>query len=138
MLTLAKVNKAINAKYPGIQLTKGEGYFYLFSDIEAIELKICHLFTSSIYVSAINHLSLDQWLMHVNRVLNDADQLETEREPVFAKREWFTIKGQTNLFEAFYPFYHSGENKVFGWLHDANKKFLTCTLIEDNLLELVK
>lgn len=137
MLTLAKVNKAINAKYPGVQLTKGEGYFYLYSDDKEIGLKICGLYTSSIGVFAINHLNLEQWLMHVNRVLNDAERLETEREPVFAKKEWFTIKDQTNLFEAFYPFYTEG-NKVFGWLHDANKKFLTCTLLPVDSLELVK
>lgn len=61
-LTLAKVNKHIQTKYPLIQLIKGNGYFYIASDDDAMVLKLAALYTTSIPVYAINHLTLGGWI----------------------------------------------------------------------------
>ena len=85
MLTLAKVNKAINEKWPGVQLAKGEGNFYIYSDNKELDLKIGMLYQCSIPVYGINQLSLQQWIESVDYVLKDKHQLECSREPVFAE-----------------------------------------------------
>lgn len=81
-LTLAKVNKHIQAKYPLIQLVKGEGYFYVHSDDDAMGLKLAMLFTTSIPVYAINQLTIGGWMDSVEYVLRDGQQVEWNRNPI--------------------------------------------------------
>jgi len=83
MLTLAKVNKAIAAKYPGVKLAKGEGNFFIYSEDKELDLKIGMLYQTSIPVFAINHLSLEKWVESVGYVLEDKHELECNRNPVF-------------------------------------------------------
>jgi len=82
-LTLAKVNAEIQAKYPGIELVRGKGYFYIDSKDEALALKIAGLYTSSIYVNSLNQASLEQWMKYVEFVLIDGYRFEFDRSPVF-------------------------------------------------------
>lgn len=81
-ITLAKVNKAIHAKFPEIKLIRGEGYYYIYSDNEALSLKIAGLFTSSIPVYSIKHASIEKLVEMVEHVLNDLDRSIYEREPI--------------------------------------------------------
>jgi hypothetical protein len=87
MLTLARVNKAIAAKWPGVILFKGEGNFFIYSDNKELDLKIGMLYQTSINVCAINHLSLEQWIESVDYVLQDKHELELSRNPVFPESE---------------------------------------------------
>jgi hypothetical protein len=84
-LTLSKVNKYIQTKYPEIELVKGENYFYVASDNDEIALKLARLFSTSIYVSKLNNVSLDKWLEYVEYVLEDSERSSVDREPVYPK-----------------------------------------------------
>jgi|DEB0MinimDraft_6_1074348.scaffolds.fasta_scaffold14713_2 hypothetical protein len=57
MLTLKKVNAAIQKIEDGWELVKGEGYFYW---VHPTDLSYLDLSTVSVY--RLNHLTLDQWI----------------------------------------------------------------------------
>lgn len=81
-LTLAKVNKHIQAKYPLIQLVRGEGDFYIASEDDAMALKLAALYTTSIPVHAINNLTLGGWMDSVEYVMRDAQRNQYDRNPI--------------------------------------------------------
>lgn len=83
MLTLKRVNKAIEEKYPKVFLVKGNGYYYLASDDSEIGLKLATLHTTSIDIFDISHLSLERWMDEVKYVLSDSNRSEDERSPVY-------------------------------------------------------
>jgi hypothetical protein len=83
MLTLKKINNAIKDKFPGVILVKGEGYFYVDSDLDDIGLKIAALQQQSIYVYKVNDLPLKRWIECIDYVLKDSYRIDLEREPVF-------------------------------------------------------
>ena len=68
MLTLNQVNKEIAKTYPMVKLAKGNGYFYIYSeDIETGNF-LASLYSTSILVHKINHLTLKQWIEAINEL----------------------------------------------------------------------
>ena len=68
MLTLNKVNKEIAKTYPTVKLAKGNGYFYIYSeDIETGNF-LASLYSTSILVDKINHLTIKQWIEAINEL----------------------------------------------------------------------
>jgi len=70
-IRIAQVNKAIHNVYPTINLIKGDGYFYIYSNDAVMALRIAGLFTSSIAVYKINDLTIDQWVDSVKQLFKD-------------------------------------------------------------------
>lgn len=58
MLQLRAVNKHVAAISPHLELVKGDGYFYFVYDDGVAS----HYGDRSVWVFALNHLSLEQWL----------------------------------------------------------------------------
>ena len=56
--TIAKINAAI-AKH-GIEIVKGNGYFWFFGEIDIPSVYTCHL----------RDLTLEQWVQHVEDAIN--------------------------------------------------------------------
>ena len=94
MLTLKKINKAVQKLYPEIQVVRTLDYFTVWSENEAISLKIAGLYQNSIHVYRVNQLTLEQWISHVKFVLDDNYRNELEREPVFPKSKRVDISGK--------------------------------------------
>lgn len=68
--SLEALNKEIQKKYPGLELVRGEGYYYLYSDDPELGLKIAGLFCSGIYVYDVSHISLERWLIEIENLFN--------------------------------------------------------------------
>lgn len=85
MLTLKKINKAIQEKYPEIYLVRSteKNYFYLHSDNQVLALKLAGLYTTSIFMHSINQANLERWIQFVDFVVEDRERIATERQPVF-------------------------------------------------------
>lgn len=73
-IRIALVNKAIQKKYPLIELVKGEGYYYVHSSNDYMALKLATLYTTSISVPNLNQMGLDRWVANVERILRDEEQ----------------------------------------------------------------
>lgn len=69
MLTLARVNKKIQEKYPKLLLVRGEDYFYFSSDDDALADALLARESSAVYVYRLNHQSLEQWLADADWVM---------------------------------------------------------------------
>jgi hypothetical protein len=69
--SISQVNKAIHEVYPLVNLIKGDGYFYIYSDDDATSIKIARLFISSIAVYKIGDMTIDQWVESVKLLLNE-------------------------------------------------------------------
>ena len=72
-VTLAAVNEAIQKKHPKIVLERGEGHFYVASDDPEMGLFLASLYTTSIHVYAIWHLTVEQWIEEVEKILADEE-----------------------------------------------------------------
>lgn len=98
MLTLRQINAEIEKRYPKVFLVKGRGYYYLASDDDRISLKLAALYTTSIAIFRMGHLSLDRWMQEVRVVLNDAQRHPSERRPVFPEKKttYINCKIETN------------------------------------------
>lgn len=79
--TINQVQKEIKKLFPLIELIKGEGYFWIWSEDEETAKKIGQLFSTSIYVDKICHLSMEQWIQSVKSVLADTEG--QKRNPVY-------------------------------------------------------
>lgn len=64
-IQLRTVNKAI--AHMGIELVKGEGYFYFFPLDPAAPM----LDNATEYVYALNHISLSEWVHRAENVIAD-------------------------------------------------------------------
>lgn len=60
--SLAQINKALNIKYPNLELVKGKGYFYLIAKNDEGTNQLLHLDSTSIYSYRLSNLSVDQWV----------------------------------------------------------------------------
>jgi hypothetical protein len=67
--SLQQVNKALQEKFPGIFLTRGKGYYYIWSDDETIQLKLAGLYTTSIPVYSIKEQTVERWIEDVKELL---------------------------------------------------------------------
>lgn len=68
-ITMKQVNEAIGAKYPGVFLVKGKGYYYIASDEDKQALYIASLYQTSVYVSKLNQLTVEQWVSSVDALM---------------------------------------------------------------------
>ena len=64
MLTLKQVNKEIAARWPGYELVKGDGYFYIHGPDTEL------WYESMICVFRINHLPLRHWIECVENLFD--------------------------------------------------------------------
>lgn len=78
-ITLKAVNAAIAKEFPNVQLFKGEGCFYIFSEHPETALKIAGLYQCGIYVYRLGDFPLERWVQEVKQLLKD--------EPYFATNE---------------------------------------------------
>lgn len=83
MLTLKKINAELQKKYPGIELVRGQGYFYVYSEDDDLGLKLAGLYTTSIPVDKLNQMTMEKWIEAVEYVLKDMQRLPYARCPVF-------------------------------------------------------
>lgn len=86
-----RVNKAIEAKYPGVRIMKdkwdgGANYFYVYSDNEAMSIKLAGLYSKSILVDKITQMTVEEWVEAVEYVL-----LDTERPNALERTPAITI-----------------------------------------------
>lgn len=65
-VTLKKLNAYLQVRAPRLELVKGKGYFY-FAD-RNIEMDAFDL-PDSVYVYALNHLSLERWYEVIDAAL---------------------------------------------------------------------
>jgi hypothetical protein len=64
MLTLKTVNREVQKKFPGYELLKGNGYFYVHGHNS-------HMWNETmIYTYRLNHMTLDQWIDSVTHIIN--------------------------------------------------------------------
>jgi hypothetical protein len=82
-LTINKINARIQERFSGIKLTRGKGYFYLYSDDEVLALKLAALHTTTISVYSLNQVTMDRWMEFVEYVLKDSERNPSDRCPVF-------------------------------------------------------
>jgi hypothetical protein len=74
--TLTQVNKAIQKVYPTLNLTKGEGYFYLYSDDDATGNQLAMWYCTSIYSCHLNQCTVEQWVESVEMLAEDVSNTE--------------------------------------------------------------
>lgn len=60
-----------------VQLEKGKGYFYIWSDDEETALMIAGIYDNSIMVNSFNQLNIKQWINEIIWIL-----LQRDYEPV--------------------------------------------------------
>lgn len=70
---LKEVNKAIQAKFPKVELVRGEGYYYISSQDEEEGLKMAGLYTTSIPVAYLHQQTIQQWVDSVEDLLKDQE-----------------------------------------------------------------
>lgn len=74
-MQLRTINKALDAKYPGLELVKGHGYFYFMgAGMEMISQE------TGVYTSKLNDLTLDQWLGEADRRMSEVVEIEANRK----------------------------------------------------------
>lgn len=74
-MQLRTINKALSAKYPGLELVKGEGYFYFAgAGVEMISQE------TGVYVYKLNDLTLDHWIAEADRRMAEVAQIEADQK----------------------------------------------------------
>lgn len=70
MITLNQINKAITKVHPGVELVRGEGYFYIVGTTDEMSDKINMLYNTSICIHHLNQQpSIETWVNDVTRLL---------------------------------------------------------------------
>jgi hypothetical protein len=70
---LAEVNKAIQAKFPKVELVRGRGYYYIASEDDEMGLKIAGLYTTSIPVAFLHQQTIQGWVNSVEYLFKDEE-----------------------------------------------------------------
>lgn len=84
--SLPELNKFIAKFWPNIKIKKGNGYFYLYSNDEEIDLKISGLYSSSVEgMWPLSAFTFEQWKSAIKQTLDD-DQGGRGSSPVFENR----------------------------------------------------
>jgi hypothetical protein len=69
-LTVSAINNEIEKEFPHVKLARGEGYYYIYSDDHETGLRIADLYSTSIYVNQLRHLTLEQWVQEVRNLFD--------------------------------------------------------------------
>lgn len=56
-----------------INLEKGNGYFWIWSDDEEMNLKITSLYSNSILVNSFKNQSIENWVKDIKELLEEID-----------------------------------------------------------------
>ena len=62
--------------YPQLNIAKGSGYYYWYSDNEELSLYLSSLDSTSVYVAKVTQITLSQWkdeASHIMAAFNVAD-----------------------------------------------------------------
>ena len=57
----------------GINLEKGNGYFWIWSDDKEMNLKITSLYSNSILVNSFKDQSIENWVKDIKELLEEID-----------------------------------------------------------------
>lgn len=87
MLTVKQVNTYIQQTFPDLFIERCGNYFIVWSDKDDITLKLAGLYSNSIDVYAIGHLTPEQWLARVKDVVNDVSRFPSDRTPVYPETQ---------------------------------------------------
>lgn len=73
--SLAQVRKEIQKKYPHLDITRnhdesGTPYYYFFSDDDETALTVCSNYTTSVWISRFDNISLEAWLFQADQIMN--------------------------------------------------------------------
>lgn len=71
--SIAVVNREIQSKYPGIELVRGEGYFYLYGTTPETSTMLAGFGSTGIYIHKLNQCTLQQWMDHVDMIMKQRD-----------------------------------------------------------------
>lgn len=69
-MQLRTINKALEAKHPGLELVKGEGYFYF----AGAGTEMCK--SASVYVPRLNDLTFEQWMSEADAKVAEIAAIE--------------------------------------------------------------
>lgn len=67
--SLMQIRRYIQTKYPTLDLGKGNGYYWFFSEDEKLGNAISSLNTSSVYVASLKQLSLEEWMQEAEDLM---------------------------------------------------------------------
>lgn len=67
--SLAQVRKFLQKKYPLIDITRGQGYYYFFSDDDATNAQLQKNAEQGVYVFNCRELTLEQWMEELEQKL---------------------------------------------------------------------
>lgn len=80
-LTLAQIRKQIQKQYPALDVKKGPGYYYFFSDNEKLYYALiepCIQEYTTVMVNYCHHLSMENWIESANEVMAKAKEMGYE------------------------------------------------------------
>lgn len=84
MKSIKNLNKI--AKEIGLELVKGDGYFYWWFINEEDDLKYCHLKLESIYVVHFNRMKFEKWIDEYKSV---KEIIENENKEILQRMQGF-------------------------------------------------
>lgn len=76
--SIAQVNKAIHKEFPTVNLFKGEGTFFIYSEDDEMKMHIAGMYKSSIDTCHLNQQFVEGWLHDVREIMkqiSDPDYL---------------------------------------------------------------
>lgn len=69
---LDQVRKLVQKKYPHLDIHRGNGYYYWFSDTDdKLGVDLCSCYTTSIGVCHVSHKSFDSWLEEADSIMDE-------------------------------------------------------------------
>lgn len=74
-ITMKRINAAIAAKYPTVELIKDNGFFYLYSDNEEWGLRIAGMHQSSIMVARVDSYDIAGWVKEVDALFEHPENV---------------------------------------------------------------
>jgi hypothetical protein len=87
---LVQVRKRVQKKYPDLDIQKGNGYYYWFSDTdEKLGNKLSGCYTTSVYVNHVSHKSYDSWMEEADDIMgqvNNPDEYHRGRKMIIHRK----------------------------------------------------
>lgn len=81
-LTLAQVRKEIQKQYPMLNIKRGPGYYYFFSDHDKLAYALIEPVvqeSATVMVDYCSHLSMENWLEAAHEVMTKAKEMGYEQ-----------------------------------------------------------
>ena len=80
-LTLAQVRKEIQKQHPKLDVKKGPGYYYFYSEDDKLAYALIEPFVqeaATVMVNYCHHLSMENWIESANEVMAKAKEMGYE------------------------------------------------------------